>query len=189
VIFQLPQTFSDTVNVHRYPPTNNLPIERSDTLSGIPMDIKQVSDLELQGEGIYSGYVHSDTLLPHGRGRMEYQRTNEEEVKSYEGPWSWGAWQGVDGILVYESGDTYMGSFDENTRHGHGLYLWEDGRSYEGEFCRNQRHGKGTFTFADGAVYTGEFDNGTRSGHGKYTFLDGSTYEGEWLDGEYDGYG
>jgi hypothetical protein len=153
------------------------------------MDTRHVSGLELQGEGIYSGQVHSDTLLPNGRGRMEYLPNNEQDIRSYEGEWYWGSWQGDDGVLLFQNGDTYIGNFDQNTRHGHGLYLWEDGRIYEGGFCRNQRHGEGVYTFTDGDVYTGTFHLGKRSGHGKYTFSNGDSYVGEWLDGEYDGYG
>jgi len=157
--------------------------------------IVEVSRLELQGEGTFTGKVHADTLVPHGVGRMEYcplpqqNQRLEEDIKSYEGTWHWGTWHGPSGILEFRNGDTYIGAFYQNARHGQGLYMWADGRCYEGGFQNNQRHGQGTFTFADGAVYQGEFVGGRRHGYGRYSFPNGNSYEGQWKEGHYDGYG
>jgi hypothetical protein len=155
-------------------------------------DIAQVSDFKFNDDGLYTGEIHAGTLVPHGTGRMNYhpQSTGDSgDLESYEGQWYWGSWHGSNGVLQFRNGDTYMGSFEHNTRQGQGLYMWTDGRTYEGEFYQNQRHGRGTFTFADGAVYEGDFVMGKRHGHGKYSFPNGSSYEGEWKDGQYDGYG
>ena len=152
--------------------------------------------MALQGEGTYTGQVHTDTLVPHGSGRMEYcsilpggGQSSGGDLKSYEGTWDWGCWHGPSGILQFRNGDSYIGSFHHNERHGQGLYMWADGRCYEGEFHHNQRHGQGTFTFSDGAVYQGDFLKGRRHGYGHYSFPNGNSYEGEWKEGHYDGYG
>ena len=155
--------------------------------------ILDVTDLTLQGEGTFTGQVHADTLVPHGFGHMTYlplgHQAAGEEVRSYEGQWNWGQWHGPNGVLQFQNGDSYIGSFANNARHGQGVYVWCDGRCYEGEFHHNQRHGQGTFTFADGAVYQGSFLKGRRHGYGRYNFPNGNSYEGEWVAGEYEGYG
>lgn len=163
--------------------------------------VKQVQELKLQGEGVYTGQVHEDTLVPHGSGRMEYfvlDTTSsaegpttefDDDLQSYEGNWYWGAWHGPTGILQFTNGDSYVGDFYQNQRHGQGLYMWADGRTYEGAFQHNLRHGRGCFTFGDGAVYTGEFHKGDRHGHGRYAFPNGNYYNGGWKDGKYNGYG
>lgn len=43
-------------------------------------------------------------------------------------------------------GDTYEGDYENDMKHGYGIYHWANGSSYEGNFSKDQKHGKGKLT-------------------------------------------
>eukprot|EP00526_Cylindrotheca_closterium_P000096 CAMPEP_0113624438 /NCGR_PEP_ID=MMETSP0017_2-20120614/12593_1 /TAXON_ID=2856 /ORGANISM="Cylindrotheca closterium" /LENGTH=862 /DNA_ID=CAMNT_0000534459 /DNA_START=96 /DNA_END=2681 /DNA_ORIENTATION=+ /assembly_acc=CAM_ASM_000147 len=167
--------------------------------------------------GVYTGQIHVDSGLPHGRGTMEYvtpenvQANPNMIVANYEGEWQRGFWQGH-GLCVLKNGDSYTGEFVQHERHGNGEYQWKMGanhkqRLYQGMFHHNQRHGHGKYIWrtmqptgnnapdepeelevVSESTYVGMFDNGQRQGHGVYQ-SPSLTYTGDWKAGQYHGYG
>jgi len=157
-------------------------------------------------KGVYTGTLCKSTLMPHGKGRLEY----EKESRWYDGDWVQGRWTGQ-GRLSNGEGDVYEGGLKDDHKHGTGILRFADGRVFEGEYIRGQmilgkmtyqdgsvyggswvdemRHGRGKCLFADGSEYEGEFRGGCFHGHGKMAWNDGGMYVGEWFNGEMHGIG
>ena len=51
-------------------------------------------------------------------------------------------------------GDTYVGKWDADKRHGHGTFT-SNAEVYDGEWVHDQRHGEGTLVTADKFTYQG----------------------------------
>jgi competence protein ComEC len=66
-------------------------------------------------------------------------------------------------------------------------YTYPDGSKYEGEWQDNKRHGRGIWTRPDGMRYEGEWENDKPSGQGTLTAPDGRKRVGEWKDGKFVG--
>lgn len=78
----------------------------------------------------------------------------------------------------------YVGQLDQNMKRcGRGVIRYESGRIYEGSWQDDVRHGQGFEHFANGSQYLGEYKLGKVSGQGKYTWLSGMFYDGEWENG------
>ena len=157
-------------------------------------------------KGSYTGLISSNTGMPNGYGRLEYDKPG----RWYEGDWSHGRWTG-NGKLSNGDGDFYEGGLKNDHKHGRGKMKFADGRTFEGEYRNGQmvqgkmtyqdgstysgswvdgmRHGFGRCVFPDESVYEGEFKEGEFYGHGKMTWNDGGWYEGEWMAGEMHGRG
>lgn len=79
------------------------------------------------------------------------------------------------------SGGTYNGDWQENKRHGYGVYNWKDGVRYEGEFRQDKREGKGSYYWPSGERYVGLWKNNQRHGQGVLYDKDGNvSYDGNW---------
>jgi hypothetical protein len=157
-------------------------------------------------KGLYTGSISSSTGMPHGFGRLEYDKAG----RWYEGDWKHGRWTGH-GQLSNGDGDFYEGGLKNDHKHGKGKMQFADGRTFEGEYMNGQmvqgkmtyqdgstfegswvdgmRHGRGRCVFTDNSIYEGEFREGEFYGHGKMTWNDGGWYEGEWLNGDMHGRG
>jgi len=157
-------------------------------------------------QGTYSGSISNSTSMPHGFGRLEYDRAG----RWYEGDWKHGRWTG-NGKLSNGDGDFYEGGLKNDHKHGLGVMRFADGRIFEGEYINGQmiegkmsyqdgstyegswvdgmRHGRGRCVFADHSVYEGDFREGEFFGFGKMGWSDGGWYEGEWWNGEMHGRG
>ena len=157
-------------------------------------------------KGTYTGSISNSTGMPHGYGRLEYDRAG----RWYEGDWKHGRWTGH-GRLSNGDGDFYEGGLKNDHKHGHGIMKFADGRTFEGEYINGQmieglmtyqdgstyegswvdgmRHGRGKCVFTDDSVYEGEFREGEFSGQGRMTWSDGGCYQGEWWNGEMHGIG
>jgi len=94
-------------------------------------------------QGQYITRVDSNGVsdyVAHGMGR--YLHSNGD---IFEGQYRDG--QRTYGKMVFHTGCTYEGSFDENELpSGQGSYTLSDGRSYKGTFANNRIHGKGVFS-------------------------------------------
>lgn len=157
-------------------------------------------------QGTYTGSISNSTGMPHGFGRLEYDKAG----RWYEGDWKHGRWTGQ-GRLSNGDGDYYEGGLKNDHKHGRGVMRFADGRIFEGEYVNGQmvdgkmtyqdgstysggwvdgmRHGRGRCVFTDKSVYEGEFKEGEFFGHGKMSWSDGGWYEGEWYTGEMQGFG
>ena len=98
------------------------------------------------------------------------------------------------GSYSYADGETYLGEWRDDKRHGRGIYTWADGDKYAGEFQNGNKHGWGTYTFADGTTYAGQYKDDKGQGWGTYTFgpeseWAGDKYVGEFQDGKRHGEG
>ena len=182
--------------------------QRSVSTSGAgTYEVKAMDVTDPYGEkGTYTGSISNSTGMPHGYGRLEYDRAG----RWYEGDWKHGRWTGH-GRLSNGDGDFYEGGLKNDHKHGQGMMKFADGRTFEGEYINGQmiegrmtyqdgstysgswvdgmRHGRGKCVFTDDSVYEGEFREGEFSGHGKMAWSDGGWYEGEWWNGEMHGKG
>jgi hypothetical protein len=59
------------------------------------------------------------------------------------------------GTYVWDSGNKYVGDWQNDKRHGQGINTWVDGEKYVGEYKDNKAHGQGTYTYANGDKYVG----------------------------------
>ena len=48
--------------------------------------------------------------------------------------------------------DIYEGEYENDMKHGFGLYKWANGSSYEGYFKADRKHGKGTIIHENGKL-------------------------------------
>lgn len=165
-------------------PNSTSPFARSTKRANKPVLLvdDEIAQDKYGDQGKYTGYIATDSRLPHGYGIMKYNNNRQ-----YDGQWKEGRWHG-DGKWVNPNGDRYEGKFDYDARHGRGIYTWKNGNVYRGEFFQDKRQGKGAFLFANGNIYEGDFMNGVFDGQGRYKF-DGGSYEGEWKNGRYHGRG
>ena len=134
-------------------------------------------------QGTYTGSISNSTGMPHGYGRLEYDRAG----RWYEGDWKHGRWTGQ-GRLSNGDGDYYEGGLKNDHKHGRGIMKFADGRTFEGEYVSGQMV-QGTMTYQDGSTYSGSWVDGMRHGRGRCVFTDESVYEGEFREGEFFGYG
>lgn len=134
-------------------------------------------------QGTYTGTISNATGMPHGRGRLEYDRAG----RWYEGDWKHGRWTGR-GQLSNGDGDYYEGGLKNDHKHGIGKMVFADGRTFEGEYVNGQMI-EGKMTYQDGSTYEGSWVDGMRHGHGRCVFTDRSIYEGEFREGEFYGHG
>jgi hypothetical protein len=134
-------------------------------------------------KGSYTGSVSMSTGMPHGYGRLEYERAG----CWYEGDWRHGQWNGH-GRLSNGDGDLYEGGLKNDHKHGHGVMKFADGRTFEGEYVNGQMI-LGRMTYQDGSMYDGSWEEGMRHGFGVCVFTDESVYEGEFRDGDFNGFG
>ena len=56
---------------------------------------------------------------------------------------------------------------------------------YEGMFENNKRHGQGIYKWANGDVYKGSYQNGKMHGEGICTLPNGAIYEGQWINNDF----
>lgn len=66
---------------------------------------------------------------------------------------------------VFYSGtmvNKYEGDFQDDKRHGHGVFRWKDGKIYDGQWERGKQHGIGCFIGADKTKRQGEWIHGKR---------------------------
>jgi len=70
--------------------------------------------------------------------------------------------------------------------HGKGIFRYSDGkRLFHGEFQNEMRHGYGVYQYDNGSVYEGEWRNDVKHGRGVQRRGDGSIYHsGYWDSGE-----
>ena len=57
------------------------------------------------------------------------------------------------GCEKWSNGDSYIGDFHKDKKHGRGMYKWADGRIYDGDFRDNKMHGKGVYKWPNKGEY------------------------------------
>jgi len=107
--------------------------------------------------------------------------------QKYVGEWQNNKHHGQ-GTVTFVSGNKYVGDFKDGKRHGQGTNTYASGSKYVGEHKDDKRHGQGTYTYANGDKYVGEFENDNFHGQGTYTYADGSKKVGTFENGKLNGY-
>lgn len=94
------------------------------------------------------------------------------------------------GILKWNDGDEYKGTFYNDLLSGYGRYLTnESGTTYEGQFKNNEMNGFGIEKWKLGSVFIGDYVNNEKNGIGLMNFDDYSVFEGEFKENNINGYG
>jgi hypothetical protein len=82
--------------------------------------------------------------------------------------------------------DIYYGDMvrrnGREVRNGTGLLLTNSGDLYIGKFDNGQPNGRGHLIFFNGEEYVGNFERGGFSGYGTFYFSSGKSYQGQWKD-------
>ncbi len=78
----------------------------------------------------------------------------------------------------------YVGSWENDMKHGHGKITMQSGNTYEGEWVRDKKHGQGLFVFGEGGSYKGGFENNLKHGKGTFITKEGEVKEGVWHKGK-----
>ncbi len=91
------------------------------------------------------------------------------------------------GVLVYPSGDKYVGQFRDGKMEGQGTLMSSDGAKYVGAFKNNMLNGQGVLVRPNGVKYVGEFKNNKIHGKGTLTSPEGKELAGRFRDGEFIG--
>ena len=73
----------------------------------------------------------------------------------------------TEGLLTFESGYVYKGSFRNDLQEGKGLEIQSDGTVYKGDFKVGTKEGTGTLYYTDGTKYSGGLRSGKKEGEGK----------------------
>lgn len=63
-------------------------------------------------------------------------------------------------------GDTFVGDWRANKKHGVGTYTWTRGMKFKGKWQDGRMHGNGLLRFPDGRTYEGGFIDNVPTGHG-----------------------
>ena len=85
------------------------------------------------------------------------------------------------GIMEFDDGDVYEGSWKDGLQHGFGIHSdFVGSERYVGEWNGGLKHGRGTMRFWNGDLYEGDWARGQIEGHGTMVFSNGDRYEGEW---------
>ena len=64
-------------------------------------------------------------------------------------------------------------------RHGTGEMRWDSGSYYTGEFQNDMKHGVGVYYWADvGDKYSGVWHENIKQGEGEFEWADGRRYKG-----------
>lgn len=128
-------------------------------------------------EGTMSGGLPADGRLRsyYDNGQLEFNGTIKDGVWSgsvkqyttsgslmFDGTYANG--EREKGTLYYETGDKYVGPFDNDLPNGTGKIVYDSGDTYEGDVVDGVREGKGTYTTAKGEKVVGEFKNNTLNG-------------------------
>lgn len=76
----------------------------------------------------------------------------------------------------------YEGDYENDKKHGQGVFTWASGNIYKGDFVEDQRMGNGQMLWTDGSMYEGEWVSGIQHGLGRMIFPDGNVKEGVFED-------
>lgn len=87
-------------------------------------------------------------------------------------------------LIVYENSEFYQGEWENNQKHGKGVYTFKDGTVFEGEFFKGEVF-LGKFLYMDNATYEGSCANNLPHGTGLLVLPDKKTYYGGWISGRF----
>lgn len=131
---------------------------------------------EYADDSVYKGYFQDN--MRHGFGILDNTASKTNPFK-YTGSWEKDKRTGYGVRESCEKGEKYIGMWLENQRHGPGIVVFDTGCCYQGTFNSNKLVGSGVLITEDGNVYEGEFtEECSLAGKGKLTFTNGFTLVG-----------
>lgn len=143
-------------------------------------------------------YRENDTLEGNlrdgtGWGRLYFASEDRKGRFMYEGHFLAGKRHGT-GRLVWLSGTTYTGGWEDDKLSGYGTLQWKSGMQYQGEWKESKFHGRGTLIWQNGRKYEGGWEEGKHEGMGILTYSSEDSrqrvlYEGCWHAGKREGEG
>merc|ERR1719440_1807593 len=92
------------------------------------------------------------------------------------------------GQLDAESGDVYIGEWQNGQKCGVGICTYTNGDVYEGEWLHDKRHGFGVFDYKNGDHFEGMWVEDKKEGKGVHFYYEfgkrahTKRYDGEWVD-------
>lgn len=109
----------------------------------------------ISSNGTSIGYWTGNLIneLPDGEGVLEYLAGDTDGRKEYKGEFKKGKRDSKSATLLYQNGNTYVGSFVNDNFEKGKLTLKSDGMYYEGTFKDNQPY-NGIWYFMDGKQYS-----------------------------------
>ena len=145
--------------------------------------------IEISDAGKYEGFWLNGRY--HGYGEFYYTNKNKDGTTGknleYKGCYFNGIRDGI-GIISFEDGGRYFGSFKKNKMNGVGLFEWKQGHKYYGTWKSDKMNGKGKYVWKNGDMYIGEYENDLRHGKGEYLFKkNDSVLKGQWIEGKKEG--
>ena len=121
--------------------------------------------------------------LRHGKGK------DEGDNMKYEGDFIKDKKCGK-GKILFDSGDTYEGEFNDNKFNGYGHYIWAKNKNeYKGNYLNGKFHGEGRYQWGENEYYNGEYVNGIKEGEGELSFKDGKKFYVNFTNGKPNGIG
>lgn len=81
------------------------------------------------------------------------------------------------GRIDYNTGEFYVGNWNNGVKEGYGEMKCFDWSIYEGEWKNDMGNGNGVMTFPNGSVWAGTFKDGKGHGKGVLKTPDGTEYE------------
>lgn len=92
-------------------------------------------------------------------------------------------------VFRFKNGARYIGDWQQNKKHGQGMFIYPDGSKFEGtgqvvffldKECDLSVFCLGRLVLKIFFCASGAWVDDQRSGVGKYTYVNGDFYEGEW---------
>ncbi len=99
--------------------------------------------------------------------------------------------RGREGLMVWPTGDFYVGQWHNNKRTGKGHYVSSSNNQglknyYAGQWVNDQKHGYGILESSNGYTYKGEFIKDKKQGPGILTWtsgpFSGDVYQGDFVN-------
>ena len=132
------------------------------------MKSKKTATIYLQNILLYISFL----LIP--SISIQAQKTNSDQGDIMEqGVYQGGKSRGVPhgkGVMSYNNGDQYVGSYVKGKRQGKGIYTYVTGEFYDGDWKNDMKNGRGIFQWKDGSRYDGFWSDNKRIGKGEYKY-------------------
>jgi len=146
-----------------------------------------------QGRGIYRYDVNGNNYegdwvenAKHGIGKMIYRKKNDDDGKitftelgEYHGYWENNRRHG-EGVFTYPNGDIYSGWWRFGDKEGKGTYIFkETGMKMHGDWEKGEIK-RGCWIYPNGLYFEGEFKNNKPEGKGVWYFKNGNKLHGHY---------
>lgn len=115
---------------------------------------------------------------------IQAQQTNPRNLPPCPRPGESAPFLDCWGLEVFNTGDKYLGEWQDNEPNGQGTYNSTAGDKFVGEFKQGKPNGYLTHTYPNGDQNIGYWANGKWDGSGVFKYATGGTLSGKFKDGE-----